>query len=122
MDKDSIKFKTVDEYLAEVPPKVRRYVEEIRKIIREEVPGSEEVISYNMPAVKFHGILLYFAVHKAHIGFYPGNASLIDDLKDELAGYETSKGTIKFPFDKPLSLSLIRKIVKIRARENLEKA
>ncbi len=91
-------------------------------LIKTSAPGAQEVISYNMPAFRFHGILLYFAGHKAHIGFYPGNAALIERLSDKLAGYQKSKGTIQFRLDKPLPRELIREIVAIRVNENLEKA
>ena len=93
----------------------------MRLIIKQTVPPAEEIISYNMPAFKFHGILLYYASHKEHIGFYPGNSKLIIQLKDELKDFETSKGTIKFQINKPLPIDLIKKIVEQRANENLER-
>jgi len=115
------KFKTVDEYFSNVSIKGFGPLETLRNTIKEVVPEAEEVISYNMPAFKLNGILVYYAAHREHIGFYPANASLIGIFKNELSGYETSKGTIKFPLDKPLPIGLIKKIVRYRVKENLEK-
>jgi len=117
-----VRFNTVDEYLSALPVKARKHMDQIRLTVKHLVPEAEEVISYNMPAFKFHGMLLYYAAHQNHIGFYPGNSKLVTQLKEELKTYETSIGTIKFPLDKPLPIGLIKKIVEQRAKENLEKA
>jgi uncharacterized protein YdhG (YjbR/CyaY superfamily) len=123
MDKTrDIKFKTVDDYISAMPEKAGILLEKMRITIKKAVPGAEEVISYNMPAFRFHGVLVYFAAHKEHIGFYPGNATLIHQLNDELKSFATSKGTIRFPLDQKLPVALINKIVKIRAGENLERS
>ena len=116
-----IKFKSVEEYLASIPQNKRVFLEEIRNAIKQIVPQAEEIISYNMPAFSYYGILLYYAVYRDHIGFYPGNAKLITLLSDELKGFETSKGTIKIPFKEPLPIDLIKKITEMRAGENLER-
>jgi uncharacterized protein YdhG (YjbR/CyaY superfamily) len=116
------KFKTVDEYLSSFPPNIKKNLTILRKAIKQAAPEAEEVISYNMPAYKFHGILIYFAAHTNHIGFYPGNKIVNIVFKDDLIEYETSKGTIKFPFEKPIPLRLIKTIVKYRVKENLDKA
>jgi uncharacterized protein YdhG (YjbR/CyaY superfamily) len=122
MDKNqNIKFSSVDEYISSQSQEKRKIIGKIRIAVRQVVPLAEEVISYNMPAFKFHGILLYYAAHKEHIGFYPGNSKLIIEFKDELEGFETSKGTIKFPINKPLPINLIKKIFEIRADENLNR-
>src|ERR1039457_337576 len=118
----NIKLKTVDEYISTAPEKAKKMLEEIRMTIKKVVPGAEEVISYNMPAFRYHGMLVYFAAHKDHIGFYPGNSTLINVLKEELKDLGTSKGTIRFPMDQKLPLDLIKKIVQIRANENLERS
>ena len=115
-------FKTVDEYLSTLPKKVRDILKVLRQTIKQAAPEAEEVISYQMPAFKFHRMLVYYAAHKAHIGFYPGSGTVREVFKDELVTYETGKGTIKFPIDKPIPLSLVKKIVKYRLNENLEKA
>jgi uncharacterized protein YdhG (YjbR/CyaY superfamily) len=116
-----IKFKSVEEYLASIPQNKRVFLEEIRNAIKQIVPQAEEIISYNMPAFSFYGILLYYAAHKDHIGFYLGNAKLITLLSEELKGFETSKGTIKIPFKEPLPIDLIKEIAIKRAGENLER-
>lgn len=121
MKASKLKFKTVDEYLSALPPKTTGIVNKLRNTIKKAAPESEEIISYQMPAYKFHGILVWFSVHKEHIGFYP-MADAIKVFKKELAEYEQSKGTIKFPLNIPLPLNLISKIVKYRMQENLEKA
>jgi len=115
-------YLTVDEYFSALPEKAKGNMIKIRTTIKEVIPEAEEIISYNMPAFRFHGILLYYAAHKAHIGFYPGNAGFIITFREELKGFATSKGTIQFPLEKELPLELIKKIAVLRAKENLEKA
>ena len=117
-----IKFKTIDEYMYSLSPDVREMMEEMRQTIKLAAPEALEVISYNMPAFKFHGIVVYIAAHTQHIGFYPGGAIVNEVFKDELAGFFTSKGTIRFPLDKKLPLDLIQNIVRYKAQMNLEKA
>jgi uncharacterized protein YdhG (YjbR/CyaY superfamily) len=96
-------------------------LKKLRETIRKAAPEAEEVISYNMPAYKFHGMLAYFAGHKNHIGFYPG-ASGIEAFKDELSEYKWAKGSVQFPINKPLPLDLITRIIIFRVIENLKKA
>jgi uncharacterized protein YdhG (YjbR/CyaY superfamily) len=112
--------KTVDEYLKPFPPEVRNKLEQLRQTIKAAAPEAEELISYMMPAYKQNGALVYFGGYKTHIGFYP-TARGIEAFKKELSGYEGSKGTVRFPIDKPLPLGLISKIVKFRVKENEEK-
>jgi uncharacterized protein YdhG (YjbR/CyaY superfamily) len=117
------KFKTIDKYISAFPSKVKTSLETLRKAIKQVAPDADEIISYNMPAFKFYGrILVYFAAHTKHIGFYPGNRMVNEVFKDDLTSYETSKGTIKFPFEKPIPVSLVKKIVKYRVNENIERA
>lgn len=116
------KFRTVDEYISGFPTEVKNTLQELRHAIIQAAPKAEEVISYNMPAYKFYGILVYFAAHKHHIGFYPGSGAITGIFKDSLMGYKTSKGTVQFPLDKPLPLRLIKEIIKFRLKENLERA
>ena len=92
-------------------------VNSLRNEIKSVAPESIEVISYNMPAFKMKEVLVYFAVNKNHIGFYPTPSAIIE-FKEELVPYKTSKGAIQFPIDKPLPYDLIRKIVKFRVRTN----
>ncbi len=115
------KFKTVDEYMSALPPKVKRNLHEVRKAIKQTAPEAEELISYNMPAFKYHGMLVYYAAHKQHMGFYPGSTTVITIFNEELQDYKTSKGAIQFPFEKQIPLNLIKKIIKYRLKQNLEK-
>jgi len=93
----------------------------MRKTIRDAAPDAEEVISYNMPAFRQNGMLVFYAGYKGHIGFYPVS-SAIRQFKKDLEPYEQSKGTIRFPLDQPVPVNLITKIVKFRLQENAEKA
>ena len=113
-------FKTVDEYFSTFPKNVKNILTELRKTIKLAAPEAEELISYNMPAFKLNGILVYYAAYKKHIGFYP-TSSGIEAFKNELTGYKWANGSIQFPLDKPLPLELIIKIVIFRVAKNLEK-
>ena len=113
-------FTNIDEYIAGFPKEVQKILESIRRTIRKAAPAAEETISYQMPAFKLKGALVYFAAYKNHIGMYP-TASAIEKFKRELSGYEGSRGTVRFPLDKPIPLGLITKIAKFKARENLAK-
>ena len=116
MKRGTAPAKTVDEYLEPFSPSVRNELEKLRQTIKAAAPKAEEVISYQMPAYKYQGMLVYFAAWKTHIGFYP--AGRLEAFTKELSGYERSKGTIRFPIDKPLPFGLISKIVKFRVKEN----
>ena len=116
-----IKFKTVDEYISTFQPGTKGILEEVRKTVKEAAPQAKEVISYNMPAIKMNGVLVYYAAYKEHIGFYP-TASPIDIFKNEISAYKWSKGAVQFPIDKPMPLDLISKIVKFRVQQDSEKA
>jgi uncharacterized protein YdhG (YjbR/CyaY superfamily) len=111
----------IDEYIENFPSEVQSRLEEIRDIIRKSAPEAVEKISYGMPAFEQKGILVYFAAHKNHIGFYP-TSSPIKVFKEELKEYQWSKGAIRFPMDKPFPLDLISRIVTFRVNENIEKA
>ena len=89
--------------------------------IRKAAPDAEEVISYQMPAYKCQGMLVYFAGYKNHIGFYPGAAG-VAAFKEELSVYKNAKGSVQFPIDKLLPLKLIAEIVTFRVKENAAKA
>ena len=106
--------KTVDEYLAGVPEPARSTLNRIRAAIRAAVPPeATEVISYRMPAFMYKKVLMWFAAFSDHCSLFP-TASIVETFKDELKGYSTSKGTIRFPTDKPLPTALVRKMVKAR--------
>lgn len=117
MDATSVKFKTVDEYLSTFPSSTKKMLQQLRETIRKAAPQAEECISYNMPAYKQQGALVYFAGYKGHIGFYPVS-SAIREFEKELSAYEGSKGTVRFPLDQPLPLKLITRMVKHRIQEN----
>lgn len=106
--------------MAAQPAAHREKLEKLCLVIRKAAPKAEGLVSYQMPAFKFHGPLVYFALQKNHIGFYP-LPSAIREFKKELIDYKSSKGAVQFPFDKPLPLKLISSIVKFRYLENLEK-
>ena len=109
----------VDAYLAKVPEPARTTLEKVRATIRSVVPAeATECLSYGMPAFRYKGPLVGYAAFKAHCSFFPMQASLIDELKDELKNYRTSKGTLQFPQDKPLPAALLKKMVKMRVAEN----
>ena len=111
-------YETVDEYIAAFPKNVQEILQEIRQVIRDCAPEAEEEISYQIPAFKLNGILVYFAAFKNHIGFYP-RASAIEAFKEKLAAYKISKGTVRFPIDEPIPFDLIKAMVKFRVKENL---
>jgi uncharacterized protein YdhG (YjbR/CyaY superfamily) len=112
--------KSIDEYIATFPKDVQVILEELRLTIHDAAPGAEEVISYQMPAFKLNGMLVWFAAFKNHIGFFP-KVSAIEAFKEDLSGYELSKGTVRFPLNKPIPFGLVKKIVKFRVKENLSK-
>jgi len=116
----STKFMTIDEYHKIFSEDVRTILQRLRKIIKQAAPQAVEVISYNMPAFKLNKVLVYYAVHKTHIGLYP-TPSPIMFFKDELVKFNTSKGAIQFPINKPLPTTLIKKIVRYRVAEDKEK-
>lgn len=110
-------FHTVDEYLSALPKASKDKIEVLRQMIREAAPEAEEVISYNIPAFKWNGMLVWYAAFKKHIGFYP-KASAIAALKHKLTLYKTSKGAIQFPIEEPIPEKLVREIVRFRVKEN----
>jgi uncharacterized protein YdhG (YjbR/CyaY superfamily) len=114
-------YATVDEYIALAEPKVIKALKDIRKTIKTAAPKAEEVISYQIPGYKYHGMLVFFAAWKNHISLYPAPWSA-DSLKKEMSVYEGSKGTIKFPIGEPMPLALIKKMVKYRVKENEARA
>ena len=113
--------RTVDEYISRYPDDVQVILQKFRDTIKRAAPGAEEIISYQMPAFKQNGNLVYFGGWQNHIGFYPTGAG-ITAFKKELAKYEGAKGTVKFPFNKPIPFALVERIVKFRVKENQSKA
>lgn len=112
-------FKDIDEYIGIQTPEVQILLKQMRQTIKKAAPEAEEVISYNMPAFKYQGMLVYFAAYKNHIGFY-ATPTGHSEFKEELSMYKQGKGSVQFPLTKPLPLDLITKIVKFRVTENLK--
>lgn len=111
--------KNVDEYLASVPEPARSSLNTIRAAIRSAAPPeATEVIRYRIPMFKYKGMLMGFAAFSNHCSLFPGSLSAMKEFKDELKGFPTSKGTIRFPVDKPPSAALVKKLVKARIAEN----
>jgi uncharacterized protein YdhG (YjbR/CyaY superfamily) len=111
--------KSVDEYLAGVPEPARSALNKLRAAIRSVVPPeATEAISYRIPAFKYKGPLVGFAAFSNHCSFFPMSSSVIEAFKNELKDFHTSRGTIRFPVDKPLSAALVKKLVKARIAQN----
>lgn len=116
-------FKSVDEYIATQPKGARAILQRVRRTLRKALPGAEEVISYQIPAYKLHGArVLYFAGWKEHYSLYPATDQLVAALKDALAPYKVSKGTLRFPLSDPIPVKLIERIAKLRAKEASKRA
>jgi uncharacterized protein YdhG (YjbR/CyaY superfamily) len=112
--------KTLDEYIEAFPNDVQEILEKIRRTIKKASPDAQETIKYRMPTFMLQGNLVCFAAFKKHIGFYPGSKDLRKKVKT-LSTYEGEEGSLKFPLDRPIPYSLISRIVKFRANENLER-
>jgi uncharacterized protein YdhG (YjbR/CyaY superfamily) len=113
------KPQTIDEYLAGLSEDKRAALEKLRKAIKAAAPKAEECISYQLPAFRLGGrMLVGFGAGANHCAFYPMSSSTVASHKDELEGYDTSKGTIRFEAKRPLPVSLVRKMVKARIAEN----
>ena len=107
----------VEEYLAGVPEPARSTLNKLRAAIRSAVPPeATETISYRIPAIKYKGMLVWFAAFSDHCSLFP-TAAVVEAFKDELKGFSTSKGTIHFPLDKPLPIALVKKLVKARVAQ-----
>ena len=107
---------SVEEYFSWFSPEIQAKLQQIRDTLRAALPDAKEVISYHMPAFKTTEVLVYYAAAKSHLGYYPTNSG-VEEFKNELAGYVTSKGAIQFPFDRELPLNLIAQIAQFRAEE-----
>jgi uncharacterized protein YdhG (YjbR/CyaY superfamily) len=112
--------KSVAEYIHAAPREARKKLREMRACIRASAPGAKESLKWGMPAFSYRRILVTFAAHKHHIGFYPTSSAVRAFAKD-LSKSATARGSIQFPLEKPLPLSLIRKITAFRVRESIEK-
>jgi uncharacterized protein YdhG (YjbR/CyaY superfamily) len=107
---------TLDEYIAEHPPKVQKILQKVRATIRKAAPEAQEAIKYRLPTFVLQGNLVHFGAFKEHIGFYAlpsGHAK----FQKELAKYKSGKGSVQFPLDEPMPYDLITQIVKFRVEE-----
>jgi len=108
----------VDAYIEAQPKEVRPALEKMRAIIRSAAPKAEEVISYRVPSYRYNGMVVAFGAAKKHVGLYAMSPAVLATLAGEIASYDTSKGTVRFPLGKPMDEKLIRKIVALRLAEN----
>jgi uncharacterized protein YdhG (YjbR/CyaY superfamily) len=111
----------IDGYISQFPADVQAVLQEVRETIRRAAPAAEETISYSMPAFRQHGILVYFAAWKNHIGLYPP-ISGDKALEKAVARYAGTKGNLQFPLDEPMPFDLIERIVKLRVKQDAAKA
>lgn len=108
----------IQKYFAAVTPNARKRLTEMRKLVRSVAPSAIEHFSYGIPGFRLDGQpLVWFAAFKSHTSLYPIGDAIKRDLADALEGYETSKGTVRFPLDKPLAMVLVRRLVKARVAE-----
>ena len=112
------KLATINEYLARLPKDQQAALQKLRAAIKKIVPEAEECISYQLPAFRLDGkVLVGYGARANHCAFYPMSGTTVAKFQKELGAYETSKGTIRFPTDRPLPAALLRKLVKTRAKE-----
>lgn len=108
---------TIGEFISKYPPEIQTILQKIRALIQKSVPGAEEAMAYGIPTFKLNGKnLVHFSAFKEHIGFYPTPTG-IEKFKKELSTYEGAKGSIKFPFNKPIPYALIGRITQFRVKE-----
>ncbi|NPV41119.1 MAG: hypothetical protein HPY72_07245 [Anaerolineae bacterium] len=112
---------TIDEYIAGFPEDVQVILKQMRAVIRTAAPDAEEKINYGIPTFFTTENLVHFAGYKHHVGFYP-SPSGIEHFKRELANYELSRGTVRFPLDKPIPYDLVARITEFRVKESRERA
>jgi uncharacterized protein YdhG (YjbR/CyaY superfamily) len=113
--------KDIDGYISQFSADVQEILERVRTTVRQAAPKAKEIISYQMPALKLHGILVYFAAWKNHIGLYPP-VSGDQAIEKAIAPYAGPKGNLQFPLDQPIPYDLITRIVKLRVKQDLMKA
>jgi uncharacterized protein YdhG (YjbR/CyaY superfamily) len=112
--------KNVDEYLLLLPDSLHNTLEKIRQTIKKAAPNAVETISYHIPSYKYKGPLVHFAAFKDHCSFFVVNKNIIKNFEKELSTFETSGATIHFSPGKPLPAALVKRIVKLRVKENEE--
>lgn len=115
-----MKAETIDEYISMYPDNIQSILKKLRHVVRESAPRAKETISYQIPTFKLNGNLVHFAAFIDHISFFPTSSGRIQ-FKKELSKYKGGRGTIQFPLDKPIPYALVKRIVKFRVRESLDK-
>jgi uncharacterized protein YdhG (YjbR/CyaY superfamily) len=117
-DNDVVSKQEIDGYLASVAEPKRATLQKLRQTIRDILPDAEEVISYGMPAFRLDGnVIAGFAAFKNHLAYLPHSGSVFNELRDELAGYTSTEGSLHFPIDKPLPKALVKKLIAARLRQ-----
>ena len=119
MEEKKVTPQTIEEYIVEFTPEIQEKLVMLRKVIKEAAPEATEKISWGMPTFVLHGNLIHFAAFKNHIELYP-SPSGIDNFKDDLSEFKSSKGAIQFTYVKEMPYELISKIVKFRVIENIQ--
>ena len=113
----------IDDYLAALDEPKRTALEKLRQTIRGVIPDAEECISYGMPAFRLQGkVIAGFAAFKNHLAYLPHSGSVFTELADDLAGYESTPGSLHFPIDKPLPKALVKKLITVRLNEVRKRA
>jgi uncharacterized protein YdhG (YjbR/CyaY superfamily) len=117
-DNHVVSKQEIDDYLAKVEEPKRATLQKLRQTMRELLPDAEEVISYGMPAFRLDGkVIAGFAAFKNHLAYLPHSGSVFNELRDELAGYTSTEGSLHFPIDKPLPKTLVKKLIAARLRQ-----
>lgn len=109
-------YESIDEYIASYPPPIQRTLRQVRLTIRKVAPDAQEVMKYGIPTFVYHENLVHFGGFQKHLGFYP-TPDGISEFADELASYESAKGSVQFPYDRPIPFDLITKIVRFRVKQ-----
>jgi uncharacterized protein YdhG (YjbR/CyaY superfamily) len=117
----SQKISSIDEYIAAFPDNVQAILKQMRAVIHAAAPDAKEKISYGIPTFYTSENLVHFAGYTHHVGFYPASSG-IEHFRNELAGYELSRGTVRFPLDKPIPYDLVTRITEFRVKESRERA
>jgi uncharacterized protein YdhG (YjbR/CyaY superfamily) len=113
-----VSAREIDEYLERLDPEQRDALQHLREMILEAVPEGEEGLAYGVPAVRLgDDVVAGFAAAKTHLSYFPHSGWVLSQLAEEVADYSTSKGTLRFGPDRPLPMSLVRKLVAERRFE-----
>lgn len=117
--KPKSRYSTVDEFMDLQNSMARKTLEQVRATMRKAAPAAEEVISYKMPALQFHGILAWYTARKDHYCIY-ARPRVLDNFKEELLPFRKTKSTLTFQYTKPVPKKIIAKLIKCSAKMNLE--